>query len=139
MTTTTNEFPITILSTSILSLLYAKQSLDVINHRSSAKIALGTIGKDNNQDGELLKKTRIHGNSSEYIPIMMLLLGMMEGIQYYPSFVVVAWSFIIITGRLAHWYGLFFSNIRFRVVGMQMTLNPIIFISIMNIISLFYI
>lgn len=129
-------FPITIASASVLSLIYVKQSFDVIGYRTQSKIALGTYTKENVQEPELLRRTRIHGNFAEYIPLALILLGMLEGIQFYPSYVVAGFGVSIIAGRFLHWYALANGKVPVRVAGMVLTLNSILFMSLLNIASL---
>jgi uncharacterized protein len=85
--------------------------------RKQKQIGLGDGG-----DKEMLKRTRIHGNAVENIPITLLLLLVAELQGLWPLVLVIAGAGLVI-GRVAHAYGVSKSTGASvgRVAGMALT------------------
>jgi uncharacterized protein len=91
---------IALLITSLHVLLYAVLSLRVMLHRLSSKVGVGTGG-----DAVLTRKVRVHANFSEYVPLALLMLALLElaGIR-----AALLWTFgiALLAGRVLHAIGL---------------------------------
>ncbi len=64
---------ITLLFVSLHVLLYLALSFRVIARRKASKVGIGTGG-----DETLARAVRVHANFSEYVPIALLLLALLE-------------------------------------------------------------
>jgi uncharacterized membrane protein YecN with MAPEG domain len=121
---------ITSIFASILGILYFRLSLDTISSRRKNKVSLGA--GDNNQ---VLQVMSAHSNYSNYVPILLILLYLLESSQKIPWWAIVLLGSIFTLGRVLHY--LAFKNkmnFKLRVRGMQMTLIPLMIMSVMNLI-----
>jgi uncharacterized protein len=112
----------------ILALLIVWLSLQVIKLRRAKKVILGEGGET-----DLHYAIRAQGNDTEYIPIPLILLILLElsgGAYLVGAFGGIA----LIIGRVLHAQGLLKQNMRFRVLGMQFTLFTIIGLASGNIL-----
>lgn len=90
----------------LLTLLYLVLSLRVVVFRQRG-ISLGDGG-----DPNMLRVIRGHGNFSEYVPLALLLMLVMELSQFSNYFLHVL-GVVLVIGRLMHAYALSFTT-RFR-------------------------
>ncbi len=116
------DIPITLLTTGILGLLFFVHSLRTIQGRSLTKTNLGDGGNE-----LMTRRIRIHGNFAEYIPLLLLILFLLEtsgGLMLF----LIGFAVCIVSGRVLHFYGLYSKETPLwaRVVGMQLTLWPLI-------------
>ena len=115
---------ITALYASLLAILLFILSIRVIGLRGSPIFAFMALGKD---DDELLQRAvRAHGNLTEYLPTMLILLFFLEtagvaGTKLH----VLAGAFLL--GRVMHGIcmGFMRSSMPMRVVGIALTLLPL--------------
>ncbi|GLQ00136.1 MAG: MAPEG family protein [Pseudomonadota bacterium] len=119
---------ITALYASLCALLIVKLSLGVIAVRRKHKIGLGDGGND-----ELQAAIRAQGNATEYIPITLILMFLLENIVVYNWIIHLA-GITLLTGRIIHAIGIKNQDIKKRVLGMKITLYLIIALSILNIV-----
>lgn len=119
---------ITALYASLCALLIVKLSLGVIAVRRKHKIGLGDGGND-----ELQAAIRAQGNATEYIPITLILMFLLENIVVYNWIIHLA-GITLLTGRIIHAIGIKIQDIKKRVLGMKITLYLIIALSILNIV-----
>ncbi|EGL53646.1 uncharacterized relative of glutathione S-transferase, MAPEG superfamily [Methylophaga aminisulfidivorans MP] len=119
---------ITALYASLCALLIVKLSLGVIAVRRKHKIGLGDGGND-----ELQAAVRAQGNATEYIPITLILMFLLENIVVYNWIIHLA-GITLLTGRIIHAIGIKNQDIKKRVLGMKITLYLIIALSILNIV-----
>ncbi len=119
---------ITALYASLCALLIVKLSLDVIAVRRQHKIGLGDGGNDN-----LQAAIRAQGNATEYIPITLILMFLLENIVIYNWIIHLA-GILLVTGRIIHAIGIKKHDLKKRVLGMKITLYLIIALSILNIV-----
>jgi uncharacterized membrane protein YecN with MAPEG domain len=119
---------ITALYASLCALLIVKLSLGVIAVRRKHKIGLGDGGND-----ELQAAIRAQGNATEYIPITLILMFLLENIVVYNWIIHLA-GITLLTGRIIHALGIKNQDIKKRVLGMKITLYLIIALSILNIV-----
>ena len=112
----------------ILSFLLIALSVNVIKGRHQHKIALG----DNNNYA-VLKRIRAHSNFTEYTPIFLILLGILEylGLPYYGLHLLGGLFFC---ARISHAYGMCIAerfegekplNLQYRVCGMAGTFTAL--------------
>ncbi len=108
----------------ILGFLYLFLSRAVILNRMRAQAALGDKGDDG-----LLRAIRAHGNFAEYVPFMLILLGLLVAIQA-PLWLIHGLAAIFTLGRLCHAYSISVhepktSSLSLRQAGMVLTLLTI--------------
>ena len=92
--------PITALYAGVLALLMLVLARNVIRGRYRAKVGLFDGG-----DERLGRAIRIHGNFIEYVPIALILMGLVE-INGVPAWALHAWGIVIVASRLVHAHGL---------------------------------
>ncbi len=119
---------ITALYASLCALFIVKLSLGVIAVRRQHKIGLGDRGNE-----ELQLAIRAQGNATEYIPITLILMFLLENIIVYNWMIHLA-GITLLTGRLIHAIGIKNHDLKKRVLGMKITLYLIIALSILNIV-----
>lgn len=107
--------------TALLSLLFIYLSIRTLILRRNAKIPVG-VGKS----PELLRAIRAHGNFAEYVPLTLFALYLVEqtGINTY---FIHALGMILLTGRLAHAYGISHidEDFKYRIFGMACTFTTL--------------
>ena len=91
---------ITALYASLCALFIVKLSLGVIAVRRQHKIGLGDRGNE-----ELQLAIRAQGNATEYIPITLILMFLLENIIVYNWMIHLA-GITLLTGRLIHAIGI---------------------------------
>jgi uncharacterized membrane protein YecN with MAPEG domain len=64
---------VTLLVASLHVLVYLALALRVVLHRRAHRIGVGTGG-----DEAMTRKVRVHGNFSEYVPLALLMLALLE-------------------------------------------------------------
>ena len=119
---------ITALYASLCALFIVKLSLGVIAVRRQHKIGLGDGGNE-----ELQLAIRAQGNATEYIPITLILMFLLENIIVYNWIIHLA-GITLLTGRIIHAIGIKNHDLKKRVLGMKITLYLIIALSILNIV-----
>ena len=112
----------------ILALLIVWLSLNVIKLRRTNKVRLGDGGVT-----QLQYAIRAQWNATEYIPITLILLALLElsGAHY---LLIHLGGVAILLGRLIHAKGLLTENLRYRQLGMQLTIFTIVGLASANII-----
>jgi uncharacterized protein len=116
----------------ILALLIVWLSLNVIKLRRANKVILGDGGVP-----QLQNAIRAQGNATEYIPITLILLILLE-LSGANAWLVHIGGIAIIIGRLLHAKGLLAEDLRYRVLGMQVTFFTIIGLALANIFYALY-
>ncbi len=122
---------ITALYASICALILIILSLNVIKLRRGEQVSLG--------DGEvqaLKVAIAAHSNASQYIPIALLLIFMLE---YNGAFAVLVHlaGIMLIAGRILHARGIT-TAFKGRVLGMQITIWTILSLAIANVLLVTY-
>lgn len=110
----------------IIGLLYLGLSINVIRNRFRFRQSLGT-----GEEAKLEKVVRVHGNFSEYVPILLTMLGFLElggeskGLLHF-------FGLTLIIGRVLHALGLSYLKAPnpFRTLGMMGTFTCLIGASI---------
>ncbi|MEQ1529927.1 MAG: MAPEG family protein, partial [Methylococcales bacterium] len=111
----------------LLALLLVWLSLRVIKVRRAKRVRLGDGGEH-----ELQVAIRAQGNATEYIPISVILLVLLELNGAHMALLHIS-GVAILTGRLIHARGLITESIPTRVLGMQVTLFTLIAMALANI------
>lgn len=104
---------ITSIYAALLAILIVGLSLNVIKLRQIGQVILG-----DGDNLELQSAIRAQGNATEYIPISLILLLLLELSKGHWSLLHIG-GIVLLTGRLIHARGLLKGNLRFRVLGMQ--------------------
>ncbi|SJM89591.1 MAPEG family protein [Crenothrix polyspora] len=103
-------------------------SFGVIKVRRAKQVKLG----DGNEP-ELQAAIRAHGNATEYIPISLILLVLLD-VNKAPGLLIHVGGCLIVAGRIVHAKALLSDNLQFRVLGMQITLITIVVLAFANLI-----
>jgi uncharacterized membrane protein YecN with MAPEG domain len=110
----------------LLALWIVWLSLNVIKLRRTKKIRLGDGG-----DPELQTAIRVQGNATEYVPLSLILLVLIELNQAHPALVHLG-GLALLAGRVAHARGLLDDNLQYRVLGMKLTFYTLIGLALVN-------
>lgn len=115
--------PITATVAALLSLLYVGLSAQIIRGRmKGAGPEIGT----NDENDEFFRAVRAHANFIEYTPLFLILLTLLE-LADAPSLFMSLLGGTFIIGRISHWYGLTEPDrLRFRTLGMVLTLTQLV-------------
>ncbi|ODC03058.1 glutathione metabolism protein [Terasakiispira papahanaumokuakeensis] len=104
----------------LLGLLLILLSFRVIKVRRRALVAVGT-----GDDPELLRATRVQGNFTEYVPLTLLLIWMLETQGAASPVFIHVLGVALLVGRCLHAYGVSQTqeNLKLRISGMMMTFS----------------
>ena len=119
--------PITTLYASVFTLFFIRLAFNVIKLRRTNRVALGTGGFDN-----LEAAIRTHGNFAEYVPLGLILLGLLERNGGHAALVAGLGATLLI-GRLYHAQGLQKVNFKKRVRGMKLTFGTLATLAVVNV------
>ena len=123
---------ITAIYAAILTFVYVKLTLNVINLRRQNQVSLGDGDRE-----DLQQAIRSHGNFAEYVPLGLILLACLEANHIHWTIVLLLGG-IFTTGRL--YYAKAFleatHNIELRVKGMKYTLWGLQALAATNVIAL---
>ena len=92
--------PVTALYAGLLALLFVVLSFRVSGVRRSQKISVGDGG-----NSDLLRRMRVHGNFAEYVPLVLVLMGLAESLKTQPR-LLHAIGAALLVGRILHVIGL---------------------------------
>ena len=114
----------------LLSLFYIGLSFNVIRFRFAFKQSLGSGGEQ-----RLQKMIRMHGNFSEYVPLVIIMMGFLE-LTRGSNNMIHGFGMLILLGRISHAIGLGIKKTPnpFRVIGMISTFSCMIGLSIQLIV-----
>ena len=123
---------ITAIYAAILTFVYVKLTLNVINLRRQNQVSLGDGGRE-----DLQQAIRSHGNFAEYVPLGLILLACLEANHIHWTIVLLLGG-VFTTGRI--YYAKAFleatHNIELRVKGMKYTLWGLQALAATNVIAL---
>ncbi|MGI9130316.1 MAG: MAPEG family protein [Candidatus Methylopumilus sp.] len=123
---------ITAIYAAILTFVYVKLTLNVINLRRQNQVSLGDGGRE-----DLQQAIRSHGNFAEYVPLGLILLACLEANHIHWTIVLLLGG-VFTVGRL--YYAKAFleatHNIELRVKGMKYTLWGLQALAATNVIAL---
>jgi len=122
---------LTSLYAALLGFLFFKISIDTITARRRNKLSLG-IGENK----EIASIVAAHSNFSSYVPIFLILFYLLESSGNLNVFVLHTVGVTFFLGRLFHFLAFRAKKMDFklRVLGMHMTLWPIVALSIGNLL-----
>jgi uncharacterized membrane protein YecN with MAPEG domain len=120
--------PVTALFASVFTFFFIRLAFNVIKHRRINRVALGTGGFD-----DLESAIRAHGNFAEYVPLGLILLGLLEANGGHPG-LIGALGLTLLIGRLFHAQGLQTGSLQKRVRGMKLTFGTLTTLAIANIV-----
>ena len=105
----------------VLALLFIILSVRTIKSRREHKVAIGDGGENS-----ILRASRVHANFSEYVPLTLLLIAMLE-MQSYSHWIIHGLCIALLAARVAHAYGVSQTNenFKFRIFGTATTINII--------------
>ena len=108
--------PTTSLYAALLAALFILLSLQVIKARRTHRVALGVPHR------LVERAVRAHGNCAEYVPLGLILLGLLEGMGL-PAWGTHALGSAFLAGRVLHAWGISQEPevFRFRTAGMGLT------------------
>ena len=123
---------LTAIYAAILTFVYVKLTLNVINLRRQNEVSLGDRGHD-----DLQQAIRSHGNFSEYVPLGLILLGCLEANH-------IHWTIVLLLGGIFTAGRLYYAeafleptpNMELRVKGMKYTLWGLQALAATNVIAL---
>ncbi len=116
----------------MLALLIVWLSLRVIKLRREKKVRLGDGGEP-----ELQAAIRAQGNATEYIPISLILLVLLELSGAHVA-LVHSGGIAVLVGRILHARGLLTESLRYRILGMQVTIFTLIGLVVANLAYVVY-
>ncbi|EGQ8496537.1 TPA: MAPEG family protein [Vibrio alginolyticus] len=123
---------ITALYANILAILIIWLAVQVIKQRRLNQIAYA--------DGEVeaLQIARsAQSNATEYIPITLILMALLEFNSAYPTWIHLT-GIIFVIGRVIHAKGILKKDLKKRIRGMQVTFLVILSLVVLNMIYLPY-
>ena len=94
------QLPITAMTAAALALLLLALAIQTVRKRLQLKAAFGDAN-----DRSLIAATRSHGNLAEHAPIVLIMLGLVEG-SGANSDVLMGLAGAFVAGRVAHVIGL---------------------------------
>ena len=120
---------ITPIYAALFALFFVSLSLRVIRFRRSARISLGDGG-----DEELRRRSRVHANFAEYVPLALVLMALAE-LQGQPGWTIHLIGALLAVGRLAHAYGVSQAPqiLKLRVLGMVATIAAMVTGAVANL------
>lgn len=122
---------ITPLAAAALVFLYVRLTLGVVSIRHREKVSLGDEGNDS-----LKKAIRAHGNLTEWAPLALVLLAVLE-INGAPIWMPAILAIAFVAGRTIHPRGLMSTKpeaLKIRVLAMRLTISSIVVMTITNIV-----
>lgn len=121
--------PVTALYAGLLGLWLLTLTARVILMRRGAQVSLGDGG-----DKLLQRRIRAHGNFTEYVPLCLLLLALLE-LQELGALWLHIFGLMLLVGRLLHGYALGFTgHSPLRVPGTVLTLFALGGLSLVNVV-----
>ncbi len=105
-------------------------AVQVIKQRRQHQVALG--------DGDIdtLRQARsAHANATEYLPILLILLFLLET-NGAPALLVHLCGIVMLSGRIVHAHAILQSKLKLRVLGMVITFATIAVLILLNLLAL---
>ena len=91
---------VTLTTACILTLLYLVLTVHVVRGRWRHRVSLGDGGND-----ELRARVRVHGNFGEYVPLALILMGLLETANGNPVILTIIGA-LLIAVRVLHVFGI---------------------------------
>jgi hypothetical protein len=93
-------FHVTLLYAGINGLILLVLALNVVRLRRNTKVGLGDGGNEG-----MLRACRMHANAAEYVPIILILMGLLE-LQRESIYLLHALGIMLTLGRILHPIGI---------------------------------
>lgn len=110
---------VTLIYAAIMTLVLVGLSASVSLGRQQVRVALGDGGSD-----LLNRRIRVQGNFVEYVPLSIILLGILE-MHSASVYGLILLALMMVVGRIAHAYSLLVAELNgtftFRFIAMQST------------------
>ncbi len=121
---------VTPLYAGLLALLYVFLTIRVIARRRELWVSVGDKG-----DEQLLRRIRVHGNFSEYVPISLILMLGAE-LMLLPGWALHALGLALVASRCCHAYGVGRKpeSLTLRTWGMILTFAVLVIGGLANIV-----
>jgi uncharacterized membrane protein YecN with MAPEG domain len=115
----------------LFALFFVLLSVRVIQLRRATRVSLGDGG-----DQELQRRSRVHANFAEYVPLTLILMLLAE-LQGQPSWTIHLIGALLLIGRATHAYGVSQAPqiLKLREVGMVTTVAAIVIGAVANLIA----
>lgn len=115
----------------LFALFFVFLSVRVIRLRRAARISLGDGG-----DQELQRRSRVHANFAEYVPLTLILMLLAE-LQGQPSWTIHLIGALLLIGRATHAYGVSQAPqiLKLRAVGMVTTIGAVVAGAVANLVA----
>lgn len=123
--------PITLLFASLLAIIFIALSVVVVRGRFIHRVSIGAGGKL-----PLERAMRIHANFAEYIPLALILLGLLEISGHRPGF-LYALGTVLVVSRILHIVGMSLPKAPnpFRMFGMFGTWGVILVQAVAGLVA----
>jgi uncharacterized membrane protein YecN with MAPEG domain len=115
----------------LFALFFVLLSVRVIQLRRATRVSLGDGG-----DQELQRRSRVHANFAEYVPLTLILMLLAE-LQGQPSWTIHLIGALLLIGRATHAYGVSQAPqiLKLRAVGVVTTIAAIVIGAVANLIA----
>ena len=90
----------TLIYAGILGLMLIVLSVAVIRQRHLSRVSLGA-----GDDPELLRRIRVQANFTEYVPLALILIWLLDAAQF-SVWVIHVLGIVLVAGRVIHAFGL---------------------------------
>jgi uncharacterized membrane protein YecN with MAPEG domain len=122
--------PVSATTAIVLAVLFVKLAFAVIKKRQLHKVVLGS-----GQHADLEAAIRAHGNFAEYVPLALLLIVFAE-INRSPWWLVAIAALALVAGRYIHAMAMTGSDLKKRVLGMQLTFASLALGVVANVVPM---
>jgi len=127
-----HELEVTTFTAAVCGLIYLVLSYRVSQSRMANKIAMGDGG-----NADLVARMRTHANFGEYVPIILILMGLIESEVGYSVLLGIV-SAVVIVSRVLHAVGMGRpAPNAFRIAGTMGTWLPLLVLSAWGLILAF--
>ncbi len=115
---------VTLLTAGLSGIILLVLSFRVVSARQKTKVMIGDGG-----EGHLLGRIRAHANFAEYMPLLLVLIGVIEGVSGTGTPLWIA-AIVLLVVRVAHAIGMELSAPNpFRVIGAGGTWTVLLWLS----------
>jgi len=103
----------------ILALIYVVLTCRVVGYRIANRVLFGDGGSE-----DMTRRIRAHGNFIEYVPLALILMGILDTQLASPGLLHVL-GIALVASRVLHAIGVLYTVIPARIIGMVLTLAVI--------------
>lgn len=105
------SFRLTALFAGVFAMMAVALAVLVVRARIRNKVSLGDAGSE-----DMLKAIRAHGNFTEYVPLFLICMAMMEWFRT-PEWILITLGVIMVVARVLHALAIHKDIVPFRVTG----------------------